>query len=82
MANKEVVKQRTETMAEECFQMIQEKIDKAINNNGDSIDIESYPEDNALPKIILHAVMMAMVDETKPLFEVYKKESDNLYLFL
>lgn len=82
MASKEVVKQRTEEFANECFAMIHEKIDKAIYRNQGCIDIDSYPEDNALPKIIMHAVLRAMVDETKPLYDSYRKESDNLYLFI
>jgi hypothetical protein len=82
MADKESLRRRTEELAKECFKMIEENIDKAIYHNGGCIDIGAYPEDNALPKAIINAVMRKMADETRPLYDTYKRDSDNLYLFI
>ena len=77
---KEGVKARTMELLRNHSNLIEEKIDKALNCG--AINIEDYDEDYELPRIILHAVMKAMVDETRPLYNSNRKESDNLYLFL
>lgn len=77
---KKAVEHRTNELLDQAVEMAKSKIKKALNCG--AVDVESYDSDYELPKIILHAVMKTMVDETQPLTTANRKESNNLYQFL
>ena len=77
---KQEIKKKTLELAEELFGLVDKKIDKALNSG--SIDTDSYENDYLLPKIILHAIMMDCVDNTRPLTASYAKEARNIYDFI
>lgn len=74
------VEQKTNELLDQAVKMAKSKIKKALNCG--AVDVESYDDDYELPKIILHAVMKSMADETMPLYPANRKESNNLYQFL
>lgn len=80
MNTKQATEQKTNELLDKAVEMAKSKIKKALNCG--AVDVESYDDDYELPKIILHAVMKSMVDETMPLYPANRKESNNLYQFL
>ena len=80
MNTKETTEQKTNELLDQVVEMAKSKIKKALNCG--AVDVESYDDDYELPKIILHAVMKSMADETRPFCADNIKESNNLYQFL
>ena len=78
---KEGVEMKCHELLERVMEMSKDKIGRALNCG--ALNIEPNDGlDYRVAKIIVHAIMKAMVDETCPLYRADRKESENLYIFL
>lgn len=78
---KKMVEKKTHELLENAMDLAKAKIGRALNCGALNIE-QADSDDYRLPKIILHAVMQCLVDETRPLDKDNRKESNNLYHFL